>query len=161
MSDAGLGLGRVGKRAGAFDTLAHDQHLVPGSPAPSVEGWVLFVSNLAPTVTEDHIKDAFASLGGKPTVRFNLSTRECGCPGHAFVEFAELSVAQNAIATLNGQELEGQPMRVGFAFVVPNAQQAVVATTAAHDKRERGSADLNDDGRYAPATATAPAVSAD
>lgn len=115
---------RHGTRGGVFDALS-TVGLPPGDAAPSVEGWVVLVSNLSLDVTEGDLKDAFVPLRGKPMVRMNPSAATCGCPGHAFVQFDDKDSALEAIARLHGQPLNGAqqgglPLSVAFAFQVPS-----------------------------------------
>ena len=75
----------------------------------------VFVGNLSFDVTRDELIAAFASVG--KVVDAKLPTdRETGRPrGFAFVEFEDDDAAQKCIATMNGKDLKGRPLRVNEA----------------------------------------------
>ena len=75
----------------------------------------IFVGNLAFTVTEQDVRDLFAPYG--VVDRINLITdRETGrLRGFGFVEMADDTAAQAAIAALHGQELAGRVFNVHAA----------------------------------------------
>jgi len=66
-------------------------------------------------VTRDELIEAFAAVG--KVVDAKLPTdRETGRPrGFAFVEFEDSDTAQKCIATMNGRDLKGRPLRVNEA----------------------------------------------
>jgi RNA recognition motif-containing protein len=66
-------------------------------------------------VTRDELIEAFSSVGR--VVDAKLPTdRETGRPrGFAFVEFEDGDTAQKCIATMNGRDLKGRPLRVNEA----------------------------------------------
>jgi RNA recognition motif-containing protein len=75
----------------------------------------IFVGNLAFSVTEQDVRELFAPYG--VVDRINLITdRETGRPrGFGFVEMADDTAAQAAIAALHGQELAGRTLNVSEA----------------------------------------------
>jgi RNA recognition motif-containing protein len=75
----------------------------------------VFVGNLSFDVTRDELMAAFAAVG--KVVDAKLPTdRETGRPrGFAFVEFEDDDAAQKCIATMNGRDLKGRPLRVNEA----------------------------------------------
>jgi RNA recognition motif-containing protein len=75
----------------------------------------IYLGNLAFTVTEQDVRELFAPYG--VVDRINLITdRETGRPrGFGFVEMADDTAAQAAIAALNGQDLAGQTLTVNAA----------------------------------------------
>ena len=81
----------------------------------------VFVGNLSFDVTRDELIAAFASVG--KVVDAKLPTdRETGRPrGFAFVEFEDDDAAQKCIATMNGKDLKGRPLRVNEAENRPPA----------------------------------------
>jgi RNA recognition motif-containing protein len=72
----------------------------------------IFLGNLAFTVTEQDVRELFAPYG--VVDRINLITdRETGRPrGFGFVEMADDTAAQAAMAALHGQELAGRALNV-------------------------------------------------
>ena len=75
----------------------------------------IFVGNLAFTVTEQDVRELFAPYG--VLTRINLITdRETGrLRGFGFVEMADDTAAQAAIAALHGHELAGRALNVNTA----------------------------------------------
>jgi hypothetical protein len=75
----------------------------------------LYVGNLPFHATEDAIQRRFATCGGVVSVSVVMD-RETGQPrGFGFVEMENAAAAQKAIADLDGQDLEGRPLRVRIA----------------------------------------------
>ena len=66
-------------------------------------------------VTRDELLEAFSAVG--KVVDAKLPTdRETGRPrGFAFVEFEDDDAAQKCIATMNGRDLKGRPLRANEA----------------------------------------------
>lgn len=79
----------------------------------------IFVGNLSFRTTQDELYAAFANYG--QVERVNIVTdRDTGqSRGFAFVEMTERQEAENAIATLNGQDLNGRTMNVNEARPKP------------------------------------------
>ncbi|MBI2891968.1 MAG: RNA-binding protein [Deltaproteobacteria bacterium] len=78
----------------------------------------LYVGNLSFNTTEETLRAAFGK-DGSPVLEVKIvKDRETGQPrGFGFVEMASPSDAQKAIATWNGQELDGR------AIIVNEAQE--------------------------------------
>ncbi len=78
-------------------------------------GKKLYVGNLTFSVTEDQLKDLFATYGTVESVKV-ITDRNTGRPkGFAFVEMSSDEEAQKAIDGLNSKDFEGRPMRVDIA----------------------------------------------
>ncbi len=74
----------------------------------------IFVGNLPFSATEDEVRELFAQYGTVSKVTL-VADRHTGQPrGFGFVEM-EAQGGQQAIATLNGQEFGGRPLRVDEA----------------------------------------------
>ena len=75
----------------------------------------LFVGNLSFNTTENDLQDAFAAHG--TVVEANLMMdRMSGRPrGFGFVTMSTPEEAQNAIAALNGKEIDGRALTVNVA----------------------------------------------
>jgi cold-inducible RNA-binding protein len=81
----------------------------------------IFVGNLDITATEQQLRELFAAHGLVESVTM-VKDRDTGEPrGIAFVEMAEVTEANTAIASLDGHDLNGRPMRVNEAR--PKAQR--------------------------------------
>lgn len=75
----------------------------------------MYVGNLSRTMTEDVLRQAFEQYGEVMSVKI-IKDRETGeLRGFGFVEMADAEKAQDAMAALNGAELEGQRLRVNEA----------------------------------------------
>jgi len=79
----------------------------------------IFVGNLSFQTSQEQLHSVFAQYGN--VERVNLVTdRDSGQPrGFAFVEMTERRDAENAIAQLNGSELNGRAMNVNEARPKP------------------------------------------
>ncbi len=74
----------------------------------------LHVSNLPFTVTEEELRALFAPHGAVQSVNL-VTDRDTGRPsGFGFVSLEE-SAAQQALAAVDGQLLQGRPLRVSPA----------------------------------------------
>lgn len=79
----------------------------------------IFVGNLSFQTTQDDLHAAFAAFGNVERVNI-ITDRDTGqSRGFAFVEMSESQDAQNAIAQLNGAELNGRTMNVNEARPKP------------------------------------------
>jgi len=75
----------------------------------------LFVGNLSFQTNADAVREVFAEFGGVEDVHL-VTDRETGrSRGFAFVTMATAEEAQKAIAEMNGQQLDGRPLRVNLA----------------------------------------------
>jgi cold-inducible RNA-binding protein len=79
----------------------------------------IFVGNLSYQTTQEDLHSAFGSFGTVERVSI-VTDRETGQPrGFAFIEMADGDAAQNAIAQLNGTELNGRRLNVNEARPKP------------------------------------------
>ena len=75
----------------------------------------LFVGNLPFSVTEETLHQEFSAKGQVISARI-ITDRDTGRPrGFGFVEMANQNDGQNAIAELNGKEIEGRQIAVSEA----------------------------------------------
>lgn len=75
----------------------------------------LYVGNLPFHATESLLSERFAACGGVVSVSV-VTDRETGrSRGFAFVEMESAAAGEKAIAELDGQDLEGRPLRVRVA----------------------------------------------
>jgi cold-inducible RNA-binding protein len=75
----------------------------------------LYVGNLSYGTTEMDLREAFATAGTVAEVKVVMD-RDTGRPrGFAFVEMNTDGEAQDAIAQLNGRELDGRALKVNEA----------------------------------------------
>ena len=79
----------------------------------------IFVGNLNYSTTQEDLHSAFAQFGNVERVNV-VTDRDSGQPrGFAFVEMTNSEEARNAIAQLNGTELNGRAMNVNEARPKP------------------------------------------
>ena len=84
----------------------------------------IFVGNLSYSTTQDDLHAAFSAYGSVERVNV-VTDRETGQPrGFAFVEMTEPQEAQNAIAQLNGTDLNGRTLNVNEARPKPAGNSA-------------------------------------
>ncbi len=75
----------------------------------------IYVGNLAFSLTEEALRDAFAAHGEVSSAKI-ISDRDTGrSKGFGFVEMTTDNEANSAIEAINGQDLEGRPVRVNEA----------------------------------------------
>ncbi len=75
----------------------------------------IFVGNLSYQTTQDELQAAFSQYGNVERVSV-VTDRDTGQPrGFAFVEMTERRDAENAIAQLNGAEMNGRALNVNEA----------------------------------------------
>ncbi len=75
----------------------------------------LYVGNLSFHTTEDVLQSAFAQFGEVAEVKLMIDRETGRSRGFAFVSMATEEGAKNAIAQMNGQLLDGRPLRVNEA----------------------------------------------
>jgi RNA recognition motif-containing protein len=75
----------------------------------------IYVGNLSRTATETTLRELFEQFGQVTSIKVIID-KFTGTPrGFAFVEMPVAAEAQQAIAQLNGQNVEGQTLRVNEA----------------------------------------------
>lgn len=75
----------------------------------------IYVGNLAREVTEDDLRQAFASFGQVTSARIITDKLSGERRGFGFVEMSAKAEADAAIAGLNGKDLKGQTLTVNEA----------------------------------------------
>jgi cold-inducible RNA-binding protein len=80
----------------------------------------IFVGNLSYQTTQEDLLATFSQFGNVDRVSI-VTDRDTGQPrGFAFVEMSNAQEAQNAIAQLNGAELNGRALNVNEARPKPS-----------------------------------------
>jgi RNA recognition motif-containing protein len=75
----------------------------------------LYVGNLAWTVTDQDLHDAFSEAGKVESSQVIIDRATNRSRGFGFVEMATDEAAEGAITKLNGREIKGRPIRVNEA----------------------------------------------
>ena len=75
----------------------------------------LYVGNLSYATTEGNLSELFGAVGEVVSVSLITDRSSGRSKGFAFVEMAEDSAAQEAIAQLNSKELDGREIKVAEA----------------------------------------------
>jgi cold-inducible RNA-binding protein len=75
----------------------------------------LYVGNLSYATTEGNLSELFGAVGEVASVSLITDRSSGRSKGFAFVEMAEDSAAQEAIAQLNSKELDGREIKVAEA----------------------------------------------
>jgi RNA recognition motif-containing protein len=75
----------------------------------------IYVGNLAYSVTEDQLREAFGQFGEVSRVNVIMDRETGRSKGFGFVEMASNSEAESAINALNDSDLGGRKMRVNEA----------------------------------------------
>ena len=75
----------------------------------------LYVGNLAWTVTDQDLQDAFSEAGKVDSSQVIIDRATNRSRGFGFVEMASDADAEIAVTKLNGREIKGRPIRVNEA----------------------------------------------
>ena len=83
----------------------------------------IYCGNLAYATTDDGLKAAFAAYGEVTSARVVTDRMNGRSKGFGFVEMPNAEEANAAIAALNGQELDGRPIRVNESQPKPRGDR--------------------------------------
>ena len=75
----------------------------------------IYVGNLSYHMTDDQLRDAFAEFGAVNSARIIMDRDTGRSKGFGFVEMENDGEAQEAISKLDGQEIDGRPVKVNEA----------------------------------------------
>ena len=83
----------------------------------------IYVGNLAYATTDEGLRAAFAAYGEVTSARVVTDRINGRSKGFGFVEMPDRAQAQAAIDALNGQPLDGQPVRVNESQPKPRTER--------------------------------------
>ena len=83
----------------------------------------IYVGNLAYATTDDGLKAAFAAYGEVTSARVVTDRMTGRSKGFGFVEMPDRGQGQAAIDALNGQPLDGRPIRVNESQPKPRTER--------------------------------------
>ena len=83
----------------------------------------IYVGNLAYATTDEGLKAAFAAYGEVTSARVVADRMTGRSKGFGFVEMPDRAQAQAAIDALNGQPLDGRPIRVNESQPKPRQER--------------------------------------
>jgi RNA recognition motif-containing protein len=75
----------------------------------------LYVGNLSYRLTEDELRQSFSQAGTVVSVRIITDANTGRSKGFGFVEMEDQAMAEKAIETLNGADLQGRALKVAKA----------------------------------------------
>mmetsp|Transcript_5286 Transcript_5286/g.5429 ORF Transcript_5286/g.5429 Transcript_5286/m.5429 type:complete len:155 (-) Transcript_5286:219-683(-) len=102
-------------RGGIFETIEQSSS---SGPAQSIEGYIVFVSNVHEEAQEDDILDKFSEFGDVKNIHVNLDRRTGFVKGYALIEYERYDEAAEAVNQMNGKDLLGQEVKVDWSFIV-------------------------------------------
>ena len=83
----------------------------------------IYVGNLAYATTDEGLRAAFAAYGEVTSARVVPDRMNGRSKGFGFVEMPDRAQAQAAIDALNGQPLDGRPVRVNESQPKPRTER--------------------------------------
>lgn len=87
----------------------------PHEPQVPTEKHIVYVGNLAWSVTSQNLKELLNSSGNVLSAKIIYGTKPRRPAGYGFVSFASKEEAEAAISTFNGQEFMGRPLNLGLS----------------------------------------------
>eukprot|EP00906_Rhabdomonas_costata_P011461 RCo016335 len=113
----GRGGAKTERSRGTFDAVQQPSSSEQVNAAKSIEGWIIFVTNVHEEAQEDDLHELFSEFGEIKNLHLNLDRRTCFVKGYALIEYGSFSDARKAVAEMNGMEFMDQVLSVDWAFM--------------------------------------------
>lgn len=81
----------------------------------SVDGWVIFMSNIHPETKEEDIYDRMTEYGEILNIHLNLDAQTGIIKGYCFIEYKTFEQAKKAVESI--EEYRGRKIKINFAFI--------------------------------------------
>jgi RNA-binding protein 8A len=118
-----------------YESLEADSEEI--GPKRSIEGWILFVTNIQEESTEDDVATPFSDFGNIKNIHMNIDRRTGYLKGYALIEYETFNEAKNALNGMNGKEINGQKINANWAFIREPLKERKTSSSRRRRSRSR------------------------
>uniref|UniRef100_A0A0N4ZG95 RNA-binding protein 8A n=1 Tax=Parastrongyloides trichosuri TaxID=131310 RepID=A0A0N4ZG95_PARTI len=134
---------KIAKTETGYDVVENDGKI--GEPQRSVEGWIIFITNVNEEAQNEEVLEGFEQFGTVKNIHLNLDRRTGFLKGYCLLEYETQAEAEQAIAEMNGKEFLGQIINVDWAMM--SKKDFVIYGHAFEVNNEEESSGLNRKGK--------------